>query len=1031
MKELILNKEGLMLRQNSASTRELTTQARERYSKGGDNFMATEGQSDMPPNSQPTNPEHAGEVPQASGLGVEKPVSVERQATAREAWEEADRGKTLTFEEGYVRKQMIERGLGPVVGGAGGDTVEKTGIPAIDAEIEVMNNTLDTKLKSPLGIYLEAIGNISRLTDVDETRKQATINAIQMAIKDARAESEKNRPAEEQERRYSLYFTPAEQDALREDPTRWLDTQFDILYRFAEEGQELSSPIINGVQQQVSQAVDFVKNYRPEVMSDFLIQYTVRLHLLQMRTTIGYRSIENVKQAAHELRFHGLLTGMTLERGMVGAMFNRFQDLLESTRLSSNSRHHVMLEDAYKLQRVLIDEQMGFAKKGIGNFGDLSDITVKDAKDQDLNNSDTWDDFTWAAKMTDKQIKENEKMSEEQKERIIRIKNVNARITRSVRTAYDVFVSSQRMGVVVARGKYLLKDSSRYRSDPIGPLNVYNMEELLFEKFEMYSPEQEEMVDRMKLDIAEAYLKDQKKTQGKQEQLTREQKLDLGKRLFRDIFAVPDFFSSGWRIEGVIQALKERFGEETAGDFALFMRLKIAKEKKDPNSKAECREDVWNKIREFRPEEIIRLFRERKNNQLTKLYEEMIAIDSGDSGLNITDEDKLANRPDEDGGRVRRDITVYDKFKKKYGAVIGLLRQEGFNRKDGKGNQFPTQIDLSKLDKEQTETVNKFLEDAEGAEKLKKLVTAMQGFINESRIKDLSTSNKFADIYTRSIIVDDALLDKLEDEVPETNGTSGNLGYSPLSKIIGEAGAGGDTLVRSWTDTENAAKAGNALLKFIKEEDLEKKTNAALEFAGSASMYNGLGAKGQAEGVRHTIGTYLNLSKLDMAWDIVGINSLPLRIPASDAQRIFGVQDKAMSRDELRESLDHLRGFLTSSVTKARETLKERKKEIAEKGLSDKDKREVRKNLPKDYKEKAKGMNLSEDEFLINKFIESLETKLKKDEEDSQKFYKNMEDLLEVTGKDFWKRTGFRLLLYLMLAAIGETYMAGKASASK
>lgn len=52
MKELILNKEGLMLRQSSASTRELTTQAREGYSRGvprfnrgGEIFMEGKGEN--------------------------------------------------------------------------------------------------------------------------------------------------------------------------------------------------------------------------------------------------------------------------------------------------------------------------------------------------------------------------------------------------------------------------------------------------------------------------------------------------------------------------------------------------------------------------------------------------------------------------------------------------------------------------------------------------------------------------------------------------------------------------------------------------------------------------------------------------------------------------------------------------------------------------------------------------------------------------------------------------------------------------
>jgi len=95
------------------------------YSKGGDIFM--EGKPDMPPqNSQPTNPEHVEKIPQAPKLGVEKPVSAEKQATARKAWDEFDKlfnkNRVLSVDEKGVREQIIERGLPPIAGGT-------TGIP--------------------------------------------------------------------------------------------------------------------------------------------------------------------------------------------------------------------------------------------------------------------------------------------------------------------------------------------------------------------------------------------------------------------------------------------------------------------------------------------------------------------------------------------------------------------------------------------------------------------------------------------------------------------------------------------------------------------------------------------------------------------------------------------------------------------------------------------------------------------------------------------------------------------------------------
>jgi hypothetical protein len=998
-----------------------------------------------------------------------------------------------------------------------GAPVDNSGIsdPAIAAEMEAMNNALEVELQPSLNILSEALNNISRLT-VNPAEKQIAIDRIKQRLNKEREVVGKTQAREQEYRdvtyRFGLSLMKEEMDALMTTPMEWLNGQFDHVYSLAEEGQELNSPLIQNTQNKISYAIDLINASNPEHLKGFIAESTVRLHLLQMRTAIGYKDMDQVKGAAGQLRAHGLLLGMKLEDGKVGAMFNRFQDKLEETRLWSNTRHHVMLEDVLTVQKTLINEQMTLAENGKGSFGDLSNIVKHPEYQADLMSA------TKDEAMTDLKIKKDEKeitealksgkLTDAEKtdlntkleklKRIKDIKKVHADITRIMRTAYDVFVSSQRMGVVVSRGKYLLKGSNRYRSDPIGPLNAYNMEDLTIDRFDQYSSEQEEFVARIKLDMADNYLKQMDKKGIKMPEnwkdLSRQQKIDLGKRLFRDLFAVPDYFSSGWRIEAVIQALEQRFessylendkvpddvlkklgpeevkgkskrqiaklaAKKKAEDFALFMRLRfIGQDQYVKEDDVKKREEILGKIKTYRPEEIIRLFRERdnkkvagfeKNNvKVNSLYDEMISLDND---LLLTPEEVSANLSEDGGGR-GRDLTVYDKFKRKYGAVIGLLRQEGYDYKEN-GNWSPIQINFSELNdpssnnevtalrNKQKETINKFLGDDKGAEKLMKLTEAMQKFIDKNAlIKDLISDNKFADIYTRSIIIDDALLDKIEDEKPDTSDKSGVLGvgYVPFSKMVGESGAGNDTYTRSWNDTDNAIKAGNTLIEFVKEENLEKKTEAALKFASLASAYNGLGAKGQAECVRYTIGTYLNLAKLYNAWDIVGLESLPFRIPASEAQKIFGVQADAKSRDELRVQLDHLRGFLATSMSKKREEMNEKIREIGEKGvLSPKQSEDVKKYLPKDYAEKAKLRNMSESDYIKseygdgikNIYIQGLKYDLEKEEEESQGFYKDLEAKLQTRTIDYLGRTGARFLLFLMLWVIGETYKSAETAA--
>jgi hypothetical protein len=950
------------------------------------------------------------------------------------------------------RRVLMEAGLV-------GNPVDATGItdPKIAAEIQTMNIGLDIEVQPTLNTLLDALNNISRLTEVNPAEKQLAITRIRERLvrENEAVKKEQGRMREDEVKareendmtyRFSYSLMKEEMKALMSNPEVWLNGQFDQVYALAEGGQELNSPLIQNTQNKIAYAIDLVKASNPENLKSLIDMSTVRLHLLQMRTAIGYKDMEQVKGAAAQLRAHGLLFGMQLENGRVGEMFNRFQDKLEETRLWSNQRHHVMLEDVLKTQNDLINEQMNLARKGKGSFKSLKNI--EDAKDY-ISAADE--------KMTDlrieKEIKENKIKQQDQDEsvrnkateelnrleRIKRIKQTNADITRTVRTAYDVFVSSQRMGVIVSRGKYLVDKSSSYRSDPIGPLTCYNMEDLTFDRFDMYSAEQEKFVARIKLDMAENYLKRMNVSKKDRENMSEEEKIAIGKGLFRDIFAVPDYFSSGWRIEGVVQALEQRIGKEKAGDFALFMRLRLTGQDQYVKSDTERRE-IFAKINKFRPEEIIRLFRERKNMRVRDLYSQMIRIDGE---LALTSEEESANQNGEVGRN--RDLTTYDKFKQKYGAVIGLLRQEGYNHKEEDGNWSPIQINLSALDKKQRKTVNEVL-GADGAQKLMDLSEAMQDYIGDPKtgksilINDLLTDNKFADVYTRSIIIDDALLDKIEDEKPDVVGKEGvsKVGYIPFSRLVGEAGAGNDTLTRSYKDTDNAIKAGNTLIKFIKEENLEKKTQAALEFASLAAEYNGLGAKGQAECVRYTIGTYMNLSKTSLVWDVIGVDSLPFRIPASEAQKIFGIQADATGRDELRTQLDHLRGFLATSISKKREATDQEIRQVrANDHLSARQNKDVKKYLSEDYKEKAKAMNLSEDEYIKkhyndedikNIYIAGLRNDLHEAEKESQRFYEDMEHELEVTTGDFLKRTGLRLLLYFMLTVFAEAYKVGESA---
>ena len=105
------------------------------YSKGGDIFMATEGNQDMlGANSQSTNPEHAEKAPQAPKLGVERPVSAEQQALSRRAWDRLSGNRVLSIDERRVLEEIIRRGEFPAVAGGTQDQGEETPPPPPNTE---------------------------------------------------------------------------------------------------------------------------------------------------------------------------------------------------------------------------------------------------------------------------------------------------------------------------------------------------------------------------------------------------------------------------------------------------------------------------------------------------------------------------------------------------------------------------------------------------------------------------------------------------------------------------------------------------------------------------------------------------------------------------------------------------------------------------------------------------------------------------------------------------------------------------------
>lgn len=706
-----------------------------------------------------------------------------------------------------------------------------------------------------------------------------------------------------------LYLEPEEIDRIKKDPIGWLDAKFDQMYDHVEDGQVLESPLMNQMQQAISVASSFISTHAErfhlsaETIKSFNDVFNTRLNLIFSRSVIAQNNTESVKGTVARLRSHGLFYALGMEGGRVNVMFNRLGELLEDQRLAQTDfrrraeiastqkekneliahaqKMHVTPEMMQNLQPALIDEQMRMARMGVGSFADDY---------QKLINSGMAPQQPGVAPMSEEAAQE---FANRQIERQIR---------RTIRTAYDAFVITQRQGVIVSRGHHL-EGISAFKSDPAAFFRMFNLEELLTEKFGQFNRSAHEFLDYLKLEMAESKLS---QTEGGRTRLAelkslpkaerKEALLDYGTRMFKVFYDAPDFFSSGWRIDDIrvklgdyVRNAKANETEEMRRghrevskeeDFALFLRLKKADEP---------REKIWGRIAEIRPEEMLRLFRQRamenpKDKTLSNKLHEFLS-------------DPVFDRYRAEGAD---DFKVYDEFKKEFGAITQIIRQQNYEKyhalrisREGFGADERTQI------------AKYFGGDWSKADRLFDMYIQLTKVAGKADTISLLMSDKFEDIYTRELLVDDVLLNVIDKPVD---------GITPLSSAW-QSEPAQDPLVRNFGDLLNMSNAASELVKFINDEDPKTRLEAATKFAELVSAYNGQEAR--AEAIRYTAGTFLEASKQDFIWDALGVGKLPFRKTMSEIERIYGPQAKPMTRDELRHQLDQIHSLLESAVAKA------------------------------------------------------------------------------------------------------------------
>lgn len=987
--------------------------------------MAESRRDNKPMNRAPSENQRFGNQNAPKLQEVRPPISLERtQELARKAWERSlgQKIEELPFDTRQTTEAAIKMGIPPEIAG-GADSIPTTGMRSVEllriaGEINQEATRLRQKEFSP-DYLLEQRQRVQRLVDnntftAPEALQEAhnLIDTLNERI-DRSMHEELRRREEQRPEGFWTTLRSNDFELLRQkDFDGFVNKWFDALYEAAAGRDPTTSGALDLVQRAFQEADTYLTTVRQDIpgLAELSNIFETRIRLLTMNWgAISSKSIESIQKGSYGLRAHGLLEGTNLDHGYTGVMFNRLTELLEDERLKEK-RGHLTPELANRLQDMVIEETMPLR----GQFHQEEEDEAYDGGGIGVH--------------AGKKRKD---------------------IERAVRSAYDILVDSQRMHIIAARGKELF-GADAFFSDAGAAFKAFSPKTFASAKWGMLTITDERFLQEViEKSLVDEWL-EKKREDYKDLVLTEEQRRELGDILFKFISTPPDFFSSGWRIKGMKDQLQKYFAhpeymaevrtrrkkdpqvypkdpedftktdwedfrkklededkgkkkenkiieqiekraKDQAEKFGLFVRLKTASpEEKGGKERAER----WEKIQQYKPEEIIRLMREKYTPQ------EMDEVNRAIFGDDVKD---------------------YDEFKKQFGAQLRAIREKGFKGEFNEGN-VPEQIDFSSM--EQNSLQRQELVKVLGEEKVKRIEQVfrkMQDYIKKNNIaytetdelddkgkrtgkKVLTTTgtifdrdHRFADMYDKTLVTDDILLGKLErlDEKQKA------FGMIELSKMW-SSDLGGDAYVRNMNDLSSGHAYADELIGFVKETNEEEKFKHAETAAAKASDYNGRG--GQATVLRHTIVPFMEASMPPGFLDTLGVEKLPFRMKMTLIEDIYGHQAKPLTQDKRREMMDKLEARLESAIQNRIN--------------------EIQHNIEK-YTRDLQLLDSTAPDYTDEK--QRLEGEINKEKdkigdvrERGERYKRRAEKILQIRGRDLVRQKAVALFLFLLIASLGE-----------
>lgn len=773
------------------------------------------------------------------------------------------------------------------------------------------------------------------------------------------------------------YFKLKQRDfeQLDQNVELWLNNKFDTLYAASYGRDPAQSPVLGEIEAAYGEAVRYLDKGRDReaeaekvrILGDL---FESRIRLMTMNSAISSKSIESIQKGSYGLRAHGLLAGYDLDNGYTGAVANRMAELLEDERLK-DERGHMSPELANKIQDMLIEECVRLSGSN-GHRG----IGIHAGKSRED-------------------------------------------IVRAVRSAYDIVIDTQRMHILASRGQSLF-GTDAYYSDAGAAFKAFNPKTFVSEKWGLFTPTDQRFTrEVMEKNLIDQWLLDKKKDYPTMH-LNEEQKKELGDILFKTIASPPDFFSSSWRIKGMKDQLYNLFAykeaervalqqgrtiediqtmtmadwnqvkkdsniasmeeiEKRARKFGLFIRLKSASDKEKPM--------VWDSIVSYRPEEIIRLLREKYSEN------EMREVNASVFGN--------ASYIDENNQTVS--IAGYDEFKAQFGPSIRAIR-EHYLTKDN-----PEQIDFGNLTAEQRTYIDEQIGAGE-RQFIERTFQSMQHYIKRNNVVYVESNGikiakgsvidkdyRFTDVYNKTLVTDDILLAKLEMLTkPQLN-----AGMRKLSDLW-SSDLGGDGYVRNMNDLAAGHRYTDELLGFIRATETEEKLKHSQAAASAAADYDG--RAGMAKVLRYTVVPYMESAMPPDVMDILGIDKLPARLKMTKLEDIYGPHAHPLSQEKRREEFDKIEALLESSVQAEIDS----------------------------YLDEINKVNSDEELSVIEKAerVTKLKEKIKHAHHEGHKLKEQAEKVLKIRGRDLAYQKIAEVSFYaFVLFVLGESFIVASSAA--